>query len=158
MNDTSQRVRAILSRIPDWKKRWIAKSMDISFQIQDILNRKGWTQKELAERTAQRPSFISRIMAGKTNMTLQTIAKLEAALDEDLIVIPKYAHESPTMQRYEAEFRFDFQSHSVHTRVTPPKDWVPIRNLAPVMDSAQKVYSTPSQSQELTHCRTSWIA
>lgn len=54
-----------------------------------ILKEKGITQKELAARLDKSPSEISKWLSGNHNLTLRSIAKLEAELGADLIYIPK---------------------------------------------------------------------
>ena len=46
----------------------------------------GLTQKELAERLGCSQQYISLILKGKENLTLETIAKLETVLDFELLI------------------------------------------------------------------------
>lgn len=54
--------------------------MDISGSIYTRMNELNMTQKDLAEATGMDRSQISRIITGKQNLTLATLAKLESAL------------------------------------------------------------------------------
>lgn len=49
--------------------------------------RKGLTQKDLAKQLHKRESEISKWLTGRHNFTMQTIAKIETALDCQLIKI-----------------------------------------------------------------------
>lgn len=117
------------------------KSIDIALQIQDILQRKGWTQKELAAHTEQRPSFISRILAGKTNMTLQAIARIEDALGENLLVVPKYVHESKTMPFYQSEFPYSPANQPRTIAQDYPQRWRSILNVHDLSDAHHQTLS-----------------
>ena len=64
--------------------------MYIAAQVQNCLERKGWTQKKLAEEAGLRPSQISEIISGEANPTLKTISALEDALCENVIVAPDF--------------------------------------------------------------------
>lgn len=55
--------------------------MDISGSVYLRMKELGLTQRELAERTKMDRSQISRILSGKQNLTIATLAKLETALD-----------------------------------------------------------------------------
>lgn len=58
----------------------------VANRVYDILEQKGLTQKELAQRLGKTETEVSRWLCGTHNMTLATIAKLAVALDDDLIV------------------------------------------------------------------------
>lgn len=55
--------------------------MDISASVYLRMKELGLTQTELAERMGVDRSQVCRILAGKMNVTLKTIARLEDALD-----------------------------------------------------------------------------
>lgn len=67
----------------------IKASVDMSFSIVDricdILEAKGWKQKDLAERMGKTEAEISRWMRGTHNFTLDTIAAIQTALGERII-------------------------------------------------------------------------
>ena len=60
------------------------------------LRAKNVSQKELAEKIGVSPQQVSKILRGNENLTLETIAKLEAALGVVLFVIPESAADSET--------------------------------------------------------------
>tara|TARA_R110002049_G_scaffold227850_2_gene399977 strand:- start:509 stop:904 length:396 start_codon:yes stop_codon:yes gene_type:complete len=62
---------------------------DLIFRINDLIDAKGWSKKDLAEKMGKKPSDLSRMLGGKHNPTLKSIALLSAALEEELIYIPK---------------------------------------------------------------------
>lgn len=60
------------------------RAMEISASVYERMNQLGLKRQELAERMDVSPAQVTKIMAGKQNMTLKTITKLEKALDFDL--------------------------------------------------------------------------
>jgi transcriptional regulator with XRE-family HTH domain len=64
---------------------WLDISFEIAIRIGSILKQKNMTQKELAEKMACSPQFIHTVLKGSENLTLETICKLEKALDMQLI-------------------------------------------------------------------------
>jgi len=54
-------------------------------RINEILQEKGYTQKDLAAKMNKKPSEINKWLKGNHNLTLKTLAKLEAELGEPLI-------------------------------------------------------------------------
>lgn len=68
---------------------WLRKSQSIALRILDVLDEKDMQQKELADAMEVSPQQISKIVKGKQNLTLETIAKLEAVLGTTLTEVPK---------------------------------------------------------------------
>ncbi|GAB3424388.1 helix-turn-helix domain-containing protein [Niabella aquatica] len=62
---------------------------DIVVRVNELLQQKGYTQKELAERMNKKPSEINKWLKGNHNLTLKTIAKLEAELGAPIIEVRK---------------------------------------------------------------------
>ncbi|TVQ65349.1 MAG: XRE family transcriptional regulator [Balneolaceae bacterium] len=72
------------------KKQFIKKQMDVAAQIYELLQLKGWTQSELAEKAGVSEQRISTILSGHANPTLETLVKIEVALEAEVIVAPKF--------------------------------------------------------------------
>lgn len=81
----------LLSSVPAAQRRLYDKQSQIAGQITHLLKVKKWKQRDLASSTGLRESYISRVLAGEANLTLETITKLEAAFDTDVIVVPMYS-------------------------------------------------------------------
>lgn len=64
--------------------------MDVAAQIYELLQMRGWTQGELSIQSGVSEQQISKILSGHANPGLKTLVKIEAALDEDVIVAPKF--------------------------------------------------------------------
>jgi transcriptional regulator with XRE-family HTH domain len=66
-------------------EEWLDISFEIAVKIGSILKQKNMTQKELAEKMACSPQFISTLLKGSENLTLETICKIEKVLESKLI-------------------------------------------------------------------------
>ena len=85
----SKIAKRIIDETPAETKIFVKKYGDLVVRAHQILLEKGITQKELAARLDKSPSEISKWLSGNHNLTLRSIAKLEAELGTDLIYIPK---------------------------------------------------------------------
>ena len=81
--------RRILEETPEETRQFVKRYGELVTRIYDLLEEKGWTQKDLALRLGKKPSEISKWLSGKHNLTLRSLAKLEVELGEDLIQVPK---------------------------------------------------------------------
>ncbi len=79
---------------------WLRRSRRIALHVLTALEAKGIPQKQLAEAAGVTPQYISRLVSGKEgeNLSLKTIAKLEAALDICLIDVRDYRPETATVE------------------------------------------------------------
>jgi transcriptional regulator with XRE-family HTH domain len=75
----------IQSETPDEVRIFVRQYTNIVLRINQILKAKGYTQKHLAEKMNKQPSEINKWLKGNHNLTLKTLAKLEAELGEPLI-------------------------------------------------------------------------
>lgn len=71
---------------------WLKRSSKIAFRILTELREKGLTQKDLALKMEVSPQYISKIVKGQENLSLETVSKIEEALDICLISINKYTN------------------------------------------------------------------
>lgn len=72
---------------------WLRKSAHIALRILSTLRERGITQASLAEKIGVSPQYINKVVKGKENLSLETICKLEEALNIVLIEVennPKY--------------------------------------------------------------------
>lgn len=56
-------------------------------QINEALERKGWTQARLADEMGKEDSQITRLLSPTSNPTLRTLVEIEEALGQDLITV-----------------------------------------------------------------------
>ncbi len=66
-------------------RAWQKHSQRIAIKVLKALREQNLKQKQLAEMIGVSPQQINKIVKGNENLTLQTIAKLEEALNIDLI-------------------------------------------------------------------------
>lgn len=81
-------VQNILEETPEELKIFVKLHADLTVRINQILRKKGMTQRALAEALNKKPSEINKWLKGEHNLTLRTIALLEAELGEKLIEVP----------------------------------------------------------------------
>ena len=87
---------ALADRAPE-TKIFIIKYLDFVDRVQELLEAQGTSQKELAEAIGLQPSAISRLLASDFhNLTLKSIAKLEAYFGQDIVVIKGRETAEPT--------------------------------------------------------------
>ena len=67
---------------------WLDKSAEIAVRILSTLSRLSLSQKDLAERTGVTPQYINKVVKGRENLSLETISKIEKALQIRLVEIP----------------------------------------------------------------------
>ena len=65
-----------------------AKLDKIAMEMLDRMDFLGVNQKELAQRMGCTPQYVSKILKGKENLSLETICKIEDALDMEFQSIP----------------------------------------------------------------------
>ena len=66
-------------------KEWLDISFSIAVKILSILKKRGITQKQLATSINCSPQYVNKLLKGNENLQLETIVKLETALDIKLI-------------------------------------------------------------------------
>ena len=67
---------------------WLDKSALIALKILNTLSSKSIFQKDLAEKIGVSPQYINKVIKGRENLSLETICKIEKALDISLIEVP----------------------------------------------------------------------
>jgi plasmid maintenance system antidote protein VapI len=99
-----EKLNAIAIEDNSWKEvaQWEAENIDwlnlsaqIAVRVLSALRKGGEikTQKELAEKLQVSPQYVNKIVKGRENLSLDTIVKLEKALNIRLIEISRYAFE-----------------------------------------------------------------
>ena len=79
----------IRSTISPEMKLQMEMSVAIANRIYEILEDKGMTQKELARLLGKTETEVSRWLSGTHNLTRSTICKISAALDEEVVTVPR---------------------------------------------------------------------
>jgi transcriptional regulator with XRE-family HTH domain len=81
----SKIAQRIQDKTPEEVRIFVRQYTDIVVRINEILQEKGYTQKDLAIKMNKKSSEINKWLKGNHNLTLKTLAKLEAELGEPLI-------------------------------------------------------------------------
>lgn len=81
-------VERLRARILPENRIFVRKNLAISEQVEAMRKQKGWTQKQLAQKLGKTESEVSRLLSGLHNLTLKSIAKLEAEPGSDIIITP----------------------------------------------------------------------
>lgn len=66
-------------------RRWLRYSGYIALTVMHRLDELKISQRELAEKMNCSPQYVSKLLKGSENLTLDTISKLEECLDLDLV-------------------------------------------------------------------------
>lgn len=104
----------------DWKekaqwrrenRRWLKYSGFIALKVMNRLDELGLSQKDLAERMACSPQYVSKLLRGSENLTLDTISKLEECLDIDLVRTALTPSEDCVSQQNHAHVVTELEKH-----------------------------------------------
>jgi antitoxin component HigA of HigAB toxin-antitoxin module len=68
-------------------KEWLRYSQHIAMQMLDKMESVGMTQKRLAEIMGCSQQYVSKILKGKENLSLETLSKIEAALGISILQV-----------------------------------------------------------------------
>ena len=82
-----------ISTMPLDSKIFVEKSMEIAQHIFMLMLEKNMKQKDLAVKLGKSEAEISKWLTGMHNYTLRSLSKLECALGENIICIPKDKHD-----------------------------------------------------------------
>lgn len=77
--------KKIMAETPPEVKIFVRQYTDIVLRIHRIMEEKGYSQKDIADKMNKRPSEINKWLKGNHNLTLKTLAKLQAELEAPLI-------------------------------------------------------------------------
>ena len=101
MNTTLEKLSAHASLTPSkWKeeaayrqenKSWLRYSQRIAMAMLDKMEELGLTQKMLAEKMGCSQQYVSKILRGRENLSLETLCKIEDALSIQLVYEPEAA-------------------------------------------------------------------
>lgn len=94
-NSIKQRAQKVPAEI----KLLISKSMSTAKQINNILEKQGKSQRDLASLLGKKESEISKWLQGTHNFTYKTICKIEIALGEQIIFTSNQAIQNISLYR-----------------------------------------------------------
>ena len=76
----------ILDRTPSWMRRFNRKYQTTTvLRMNEVLRARGLSQAEVAERAGWKRPYVSRVLSGRENLTLRTVARFEDAVGADVL-------------------------------------------------------------------------
>lgn len=66
-------------------KHWLRHSQRIAIKVLSKMKEEGITQTQLAERMGCKQQYVSKILKGRENLSLETVSKIEISLKISLI-------------------------------------------------------------------------
>jgi len=98
-------IEGLIKDVPKEHVHFIERASEVTEQICKILSKKGWKQKELAEKMGKSESEMSRILSGTHNFTFKMLSHIEVVLNENIFFteIGK-EFENENLQRKEHKF------------------------------------------------------
>lgn len=72
----------------EWRmanKSWLRYSQQIAMMMLDRMEELELTQKSLAEKMGCSQQYISRVLKGRENLSIETISKIESALELEIL-------------------------------------------------------------------------
>jgi transcriptional regulator with XRE-family HTH domain len=108
MSTSKSRLRRDVEQISSSEKRFYRKNDDVVARIHELKDEQGLTQKELADAVGKTPSYVSRVLGGGVNLTLETITEFEEALGAKILSVPTSSSVEPATRskRYETGSRY----------------------------------------------------
>lgn len=98
--------------------------IDAQHRIQGLINQKGFTRAQVAERAGMSKAQLSQIMGPNANPTLKTIARIFHALGERVSLEQPAQYELAVAKRAETQSGTKWESHSPRdaavVRLEPP--------------------------------------
>ena len=77
----------------EWRRanrNWLRQSQMIAMKMLDAMEEQHLTQRELAERMGCSQQYVSKVLKGRENLSIETISKIEDALSLS-ILFPTFA-------------------------------------------------------------------
>lgn len=120
-------------------RKWLDRSLDIALRVLDVLQQKDMTQTELAELMSVTRQYVSRIVRGTENLTLETIAKLEEVLGVSLIDVV----DENTIEQHRIQSTRQFHIFVVLEDVKAPVYSNPVTHIFNCISQSEEVFKAP---------------
>lgn len=131
MSTRSKKLNILFGEIPkskwvtasqEWAANlsWIQKSQKIALEVLEALDQQSMSQKVLAEKIGVSPQMVNTWLRGKENFTLETISKLEDALNVSLLHVmsvknQKAGHQATTKTSFEGDYEKQNEAPALKT-------------------------------------------
>lgn len=129
-----------------WEKeneQWLDHSFQIALNVVRAMRKQNLNQKDLAQLMQVTPQYISKMLKGKENLSLQTISKLEEVLAIKLITIAQSNPQTEGKIKFNMEFNMDldFGMKELKESINYPQISISNFELPSVEKSNQSIYS-----------------
>lgn len=104
----------------------LRESQQIALKVLLRMDELGWNQIKLAEEMGVHPQQISRLLKGKQNVTIETLLKLQHALDIPLLA--SY-YERKNKESEELSLTFHKKCKAIFAQTVQVNNYQPIKNL-----------------------------
>ena len=68
----------------EWRranKAWLRRSQSVAIKMLDKMDEMGWTQQQVADKLGCTQQYVSKIVKGSENLSLEMLSKIEDCLD-----------------------------------------------------------------------------
>ncbi len=62
-------------------RSWLRRSQAVAMKMLDKMDKMGWTQQQVAEKLGCTQQYVSRMVKGSENLTLEMLSRIEDNLD-----------------------------------------------------------------------------
>jgi transcriptional regulator with XRE-family HTH domain len=135
MKDKFAVISRLKERVKPENKIFVEKNLQISQQISHLLLQKGWSQKVFAQKLNKKDSEVSKWLTGLHNLTLQSISKMEAVLESEILITPLEACE-----KYK---NIEYITLKVHARSNDNIEEVKTGNYHKIASAKKDTFSAP---------------
>ena len=94
----------LLDAAPAWQRRFSNKFLvDTVGRMNALVAESGMSRTEIAERAGWKEPYLSRVLSGKQNLTLRSLARFEEAVGGDVLVVADAPHRPAVRLRMSSE-------------------------------------------------------
>ena len=75
----------------EWRranKAWLRRSQSVAIKMLDKMDEMGWTQQQVADKLGCTQQYVSKIVKGSENLSLEMLSKIEDCLDIVIFDLP----------------------------------------------------------------------
>lgn len=96
-------------------RKWLKYSQKVALIVLNEIDLQGISQKELAIKMEVSPQYINKLVKGKEKLNIETISKLEIALDIDILSISEPRKPEPKGRVVNVDFSVDLSKNKFST-------------------------------------------
>lgn len=96
-------------------RKWLKYSQKVALIVLNEIDLQGISQKELAIKMGVSPQYINKLVKGKEKLNIETISKLETALDIDILSISEPRKPDPKGRVVNVDFSVDLSKNKFST-------------------------------------------